>query len=237
MRQTTAFLGWWIGFLSLLYAQVREPDPRVPVYRNPVLKFQPLAMIDPFQYTLHLGLELPTSASSSFQLEGGWVFGHFGETEPFGTTEEDFSQTGFKARLQWREYFLSEKPPTKPTYTLVGGYVAFQGGFQYYLQNLGQIDTSGIYPPPSNPMPLGPYERAIQAFSFSCLLGYQAQLGTRFICDLFTGIGVRYTQHNWKPIAPPHQYAADLTPVGDFILRRGGRPIPHIGLSLGWIFR
>jgi hypothetical protein len=110
------------------------------------------------------------------------------------------------------------------------------GGFQYYHQNLGYIDTSYVYPPPSPPPLPVPYERTVQAFSLGFLIGYQAQLGGRFAIDFYTGLGVRYSQHRWQPLAPPYRNYT-FTPVGDLILRRGGRPVPYMGFSFGWILR
>ncbi|MCX8113339.1 MAG: hypothetical protein N3E49_09170 [Bacteroidia bacterium] len=220
----------------LVIGTAQEVDDRIIQLRRPVIKFFPLPMIDPFQYTLHLGLEVPTSRQNSIQVEGGWVFGHLGDDIGVGTRAEEFQQTGFKARFQWREYFVSDKPPERPTYTLTGGYIGLLGGYQYYHQNLGYIDTSGIYPPSSNPLAVGTlYERSIQAFVGGFLLGYQAQLGSRIAFDLYTGLAIRYTIHKWNPLAPPNSYR--FTPVGDFILRRGGRPIFLMGFSVGWILR
>ncbi len=41
--------------------------------------------------------------------------------------------------------------------------------------------------------------------------------------------------HYWEPMRPPSTYR--FTPVGDFILRREGRPIPLMGFAMGWILR
>lgn len=230
MKVRTLPLLW--GVTSALWAQIDEDRPISA--RHPVLKLYPLAMIDIFQYTLHAAVEFPTSQHSSLQVEGGWVFGDLGSEANWGTTEEDFSQRGFKARLLWREYF-SEKPPKKPTYTHTGGYLAFLGGFQYYAQNLGYIDTTSVWPPPQ-PAPQIPYERTIHALSVGFWVGYQAQIGSRLVIDVYGGMGVRYAQHLWKPAKPPYR---DLrfTPVGDLIVRPGGRPVPYMGFSLGWILR
>ncbi|MCS7189839.1 MAG: DUF3575 domain-containing protein [Bacteroidia bacterium] len=213
--------------LALVWAQVEEDRPEERQLRQPVLKFFPLALMDPFQYTLQLGLEVPASSSSSFQVEAGWVFGHLG----FEDASRDLSQQGFKARLQWREY-LDSSPPKNIRYTLTGPYLGLQGGFQFYQQNL-DIDTAYVAPPtiPSSV----PYERTIQAFSLSLLVGYQLQVGTHLVIDIFGGVGARYSQHRWRPQKPPISYYPGRA-IGDIILRPGGRPIPHIGLSVGWIF-
>lgn len=229
------FLGGWGLFCIGGLGWAQDLDPRLPQYRHPVLKLFPLAMVDFFQYTLHAGFEIPTAQYNSFQVEGGWVFGHLGEDLGTGTTETDYQQRGFKVRLQWREYFPSGRPPERILYTLTGGYLALQAGYQYYYQQLGYIDTFSIYPPPSQPTGGVFYDRVVQAFSASFLLGYQAQVGSRIIFDAYAGLGVRYAMHDWKPMTPPYSYR--FTPVGDFILRRGGRPIPHIGFSFGWILR
>lgn len=222
-----------LALMVVSYAQ--EPDQSVPEYRRPVLKFFPLPMVDPFQYTLHLGVEVPTSRQNSLQIEGGWVFGHLGEDLGTGTSAEDFSQTGFKARIQWREYFLSNKPPDHPIYTLTGGYIALIAGYQLYNQNLGYIDTTGWYSSPQPVMGGISYERRIQAFMGGFLTGLQSQVGSRLVFDLYAGLAVRYSTHQWSPIAPPSLHK--FTPVGDFIMRRGGRPIPLMGFSMGWILR
>lgn len=171
---------------------------------------------------------------SSLQLEGGWVFGSIDNADAFNTTQEGYSQQGFKVRVQWREYF-SDSPRKKPTYTRRGGYVSVQGGFQYYRQGLGRIDTSYLAPGP-RPAPDIEYERTISALSLSFLVGYQGQIGGRLVIDFFTGLGLRYAQHTWEPLKPPTR-GLDLTPVGDLIVRPGGRPIVHMGFSLGWILR
>lgn len=222
-------------FILLIAGYAQEVDRRVPEYRRPVLKFFPLAMVDPFQYTLHLGLEIPTSRQNSLQVEGGWVFGHLGEELGTGASVDEYSQTGFKARVQWREYFLSSKPPERPVYTLTGGYIALIAGYQLYNQNIGYIDTTGWYSPPQPVVSGVPYERRIQAFMGGFLVGLQSQLGSRIIFDIYAGLGVRYSTHQWSPMAPPYMY--NFTPVGDFIMRRGGRPIPLMGFSMGWILR
>lgn len=226
---------WLLSGLAL-WAQPDPDDARTqyPQYKHPVLKVFPLALVDPFQYTLHVGLEFPMQKSSSLQLEGGWVFGSLDDRQTFNTQQEEYYQQGFKARLQWREYF-SEGSPKKPTYTQTGGYFAVQGGFQYYRQMLGRIDTSLFSPNPSPPPDIE-YERVISALSLSFLLGYQGQIGQRFVIDFFTGIGARYSQHRWEPLRPSAR-PLDLTPVGDLIVRPGGRPIVHMGFSMGWILR
>ncbi len=225
---------WLLSGLALWAQDPSEAPSRFPRYTYPVLKVFPLSLVDPLQYTLHVGLEFPMHSTSSLQLEGGWVFGSLDNPDAYNTLQEGYAQQGFKARLQWREYF-SESPPKKPTYTRTGGYFAVQGGFQYYRQQLGRIDTSFLSPSPSPP-PDVEYERVISAFSVSFLLGYQGQVGGRFVIDFYTGLGARYSQHRWEPLKPSAR-PLDLTPVGDLIVRPGGRPIVHMGFSMGWILR
>lgn len=229
--------GKWVALLGIIaLGSAQEVDKRFPEYRRPVIKFFPLPMVDPFQYTLHLGLEIPTGLQNSLQVEGGWVFGHLGEDLGTGTRADEFHQTGFKARLQWREYFLSPKPADRAIYTFTGGYMALIAGYQQYDQDLGYIDTTGSIFPPSNPVVTGvAYQRRIQAFMGGFLIGAQSQVGTRLVFDAYAGLAVRYTIHRWDPWAPPYTYR--FTPVGDFIMRRGGRPIPLMGFSMGWILR
>lgn len=225
---------WLLSGFALWAQDPSEAPSRFPQYTHPVLKVFPLSLVDPFQYTLHIGLEFPMHSTSSLQLEGGWVFGSLDNPDAYNTLQEDYAQQGFKARLQWREYF-SERPPKKPTYTRTGGYFAVQGGFQYYRQQLGRIDTSFFSPSPSPPPDIK-YERVISAFSVSFLLGYQGQVGRRFVIDFYTGLGARYSQHRWEPLKPSAR-PLDLTPIGDLIVRPGGRPIVHMGFSMGWILR
>lgn len=224
--------------MGLLFAVAvaQEAEVRLPSHRQPVIKIFPLALVDPFQYTLHMGLELPTSWQNSIQIEGGWVFGHLGEDLGTQTTADEFQQTGFKARLQWREYFSSTKSSDRPIYTLTGGYIGLIAGYQHYNQNIGYIDTAGAYYPPSQPIITGvPYERRIQAYMGGFIMGYQSEVGSRLVFDVYTGLAVRYAVHEWKPIRPPYNYR--FTPVGDLIVRRGGRPIVLMGFSMGWILR
>ncbi|MCS7296616.1 MAG: hypothetical protein RMK19_03880 [Bacteroidia bacterium] len=224
-----ALLGWIrIGF-------AQDLDPRMPKYRHPVIKIFPLSFIDPFQYTLHMGVEVPTSPHNSVQIEGGWVFGYLGDNQPFGTSEEEYRQRGLRARAQWREYFLSNRSSNRTLYTHTGGYIALLIGYQYYHQNLGYLDTSQVYPPQPTPTGIA-YERHIQGFSGGFLFGYQNQIGSsRIVFDAYTGIGVRYTIHEWQPLNPPYLYR--YTPIGEVILRRGGRPILYMGFSVGWVVR
>gem|GEM_PF-1492544 len=202
-------------------------DPR------PALKIQPLALIDPFQYTLQGGLEFPF-ARNSLQIEGGWVFGHLGEeTRPFSSDEGEPRQTGFKVRVQWREYLGRSKPPRTSTGVHTGGYVALMASVQGYTQDFGQVDTALFSPTPAPPLT---FQRRILGMGGGLLLGYQDQIGSRLVLDIWGGIGVRYTQHSWEPFRPPAQNRTALG-VGDFILRPGGRPILYLGLALGWILR
>lgn len=227
LRLILALICW-----DLLEAQ--EVDSRVPQLPRPIVKFFPLAAIDPFQYTLHLGMEVPISSEGSIQIEGGWVYGHWGQDLRANTGNNDFSQSGYKVRLALRNYLSPIKPSERPIYTFTGGYVSLVAGYQYYNQNFGYIDTSGSYHPTPT-APGIPYERQIQAFMGGFMLGYQTQMGSRLTFDIYTGLGIRYSTHDWNPIAPPPTYR--LAVVGDFILRRGGRPIPFMGFSLGWILR
>ncbi|MCS6895680.1 MAG: DUF3575 domain-containing protein [Bacteroidia bacterium] len=223
------FVAVWLGSLG-----AQEVDTRVPQLRRPVIKFFPLAAVDPFQYTLHLGLETPINRESSVQVEGGWVYGHLGEDLGTNTGDNDFTQSGFKVRVALRNYFSSNRASDRPLYTLTGGYISLVAGYQHYNQNFGYIDTTGMYNP--SPIVVGvPYERRIQAFMGGFMLGYQQQMGSRLTFDIYTGFGIRYSTHDWRPLAPPYQYR--LAAVGDFVLRRGSRPIPFMGFSLGWILR
>jgi len=207
--------------LSLLLAQGES----LPV-RRPVLKFMPLAIMDPFQSTLHAGVEFPIGLENTIQAEGGWVFGSWG-ADP----TDDFEQQGFKLRLSWREWF---EPKARKTGSLIaeGGYLSLTGGYQHYRQSL-QVDTSGGYGY------FREYERTIQAFEVAVLLGYQTQVGRRLSIDFWGGLGARYTTHRWSPTKPQYGLLAfgRVTPVGDLILRPGGRPVPRLGISVGWILR
>ncbi len=196
----------------------------------PALKIQPLALADPFQYTLQGGLEFPF-ARNSLQIEGGWVFGHAGEGgRPF-SSEEGLRQNGFKVRVQWREYLGRTKPPSSSTRVHTGGYVALMATVQGYTQDFGEVDTSLFSPAPAPPIS---FQRRILGLGGGLLVGYQGQIGTHLVMDVWGGMGVRYNQHSWEPFRPSAQ-SRSLLGVGDFILRPGGRPIPYLGLALGWI--
>ncbi len=194
--------------------------------RRPVLKFMPLPMMDPFQSTLHAGVEFPVGLENTVQAEAGWVFGSWGEDPA-----DDFVQQGFKLRLSWREYF---EPKTRKTGSFIveGGYLSLTGGYQYYHQSL-QVDTSGGYGY------FREYERTIQALELALLLGYHTQMGRRLSIDFWGGLGARYTMHRWSPSRPQSGIFPfrSITPVGDLILRPGGRPVPRLGISVGWILR
>jgi hypothetical protein len=182
-------------------------------------------MVDPFQYTLQGGLELPISSSSTTQVEAGWVFGHLGEMGE----DELFSQTGLKLRLSWREYFDRRTPSKRPSYVMEGAYFAIMGGYQRYNQTI-RVDTSGGWGGYQD------YERVVQAFELTFLLGYQTQIGRRLVLDVWGGLGLRHSRHSWAPMRPPLSYWSFL-PVGDIIMRPGGRPVPRIGIAMGWILK
>lgn len=194
--------------------------------RRPVLKFMPLPMMDPFQSTLHVGVEFPAGLENTIQAEAGWVFGSWGEDPT-----DDFVQQGFKLRLGWREYF---EPKIRQTGSFIveGGYLSLMGGYQYYHQSF-QIDTSGGYGY------FRDYERTIHALEVALLLGYHTQMGRRLSIDFWGGLGARYTMHQWSPNRPQSGIFPfrSITPVGDLILRPGGRPVPRLGISVGWILR
>ncbi len=213
-------LGCLVSVFSFLVAQEASPPPKA------VLKIMPLALIDPFQYTLHGGIEIPVGLSNTVQAEGGWVFGHLGET-----SSSDLVQRGFKVRLSWREYFARKTPKQDPSYIIQGGYLALMGGYQSYNQTL-QIDTSGGYGY------FREYQRIVQGVEVAFLLGYHTQLGQRLSVDFWGGMGARYTTHRWSPARPPSLgLYPGLAPIGDFILRPGGRPVPRMGIAIGWILR
>lgn len=160
-----------------------------------------------------MGLEFPMQQRSSLQVEGGWGFA--------GPWDANYYQQGFKARLQWRAYF-SESSSQKPTYTHTGGYLAGQGGFQYYYQDFSRGNAS-----------LSEYQRTILAFSLSFLIGYQTRLGERFVMDLFAGIGTRYGRRSGNE--PPGWI---FIGVGEGPLVGPGLwPVVHLGCSIGWILR
>ncbi len=187
-----------------------------------VIKCMPLAMLDPFQYTLHGGLEVPFSSTESIQLEGGWVFGYLGQL-----SEGDFKQTGAKVRCQYRSYFSPRAPKNRPSYTLEGGYLALMGGYQRYAQEVEYQDTLGLSRLST---------RYIQAYEGTLLLGYQGQLGSRLTFDVWGGLGARYVVHNWEPQRPVTNFLSMLA-IGDLLLLPGGRPIPRMGFALGWILK
>lgn len=189
---------------------------------KPVLKYMPLAMLDPFQYTLHGGLEVPFSANESIQIEGGWVFGYLGQS-----AESDFRQRGFKVRSQYRTYFSLRAPKDHPAYALQGGYVALMGSYQRYTQEFEYQDTVGFYRLST---------RYIQAYEISFLVGYQTQLGNRLTFDVWGGLGGRYAVHSWEPKRPVTGFPS-IRVLGDLFLLPGGRPVPRMGLALGWILR
>jgi hypothetical protein len=159
---------------------------------------------------------------NSIQAEGGWVFGSWDDPSSYG-----FSQQGLKLRLSWREYFGSRKVRNRPSSILEGGYVALMGSYQYYWQTF-EVDTSG------GSWYIPEYHRTIQAFEVAFLLGYQAQLGRRLSIDFWGGVGARYSIHRWSPTKFVSS-SWDITPVGDLILRPGGRAVPRLGIAIGWI--
>lgn len=220
------------GLLGLAQENSKEPSLFWTEEPYPVLKIEPLALIDPFQYTLQGGIEFPF-ARHSLQVEGGWVFGYLGQEMRPLASEEEPRQSGFKVRVQWREYLGRAKPPRSSTKVHTGGYVALRASLQGYLQDFGQVDTALFSPAPAPPLL---FQRRVLGWGVGVLVGYQDQLGSRLVLDLWSGIGVRYNQHSWEPFRPPAQNRTDL-PVGDFILRPGGRPIPYLGMALGWIPR
>jgi hypothetical protein len=197
---------------------------------SPVIKFLPFALVDPFQNTLHVGVEFPVGLENSTQVEGGWVFGSWDDPSSYG-----FSQQGLKLRLSWREYFGSRKVRNRPSSILEGGYFALMGSYQYYRQ-IFEVDT------PGGSWYIPEYHRTIQAFEAAFLLGYQAQLGRRLSIDFWGGLGARYSIHRWSPIkfsqaASGYVFISGITPVGDLILRPGGRAVPRLGIAIGWILR
>jgi hypothetical protein len=197
---------------------------------SPAIKFLPFALVDPFQNTLHVGVEFPVGLENSIQVEGGWVFGSLDDPSSYG-----FSQQGLKLRLSWREYFGSRKVRNRPSSILEGGYFALMGSYQYYRQTF-EVDTSG------GSWYIPEYHRTIQAFEVAFLLGYQVQLGRRLSIDFWGGVGARYSIHRWSPIqfsqaAPGYVFISRITPVGDLILRPGGRAVPRLGIAIGWILR
>jgi len=200
---------------------------------SPVIKFLPFALVDPFQNTLHVGVEFPVGLQNSIQVEGGWVFGSSDKPSSY----DEFSQQGLKLRLSWREYFGSRKVRNRPSSILEGGYFALMGSYQYYWQTFKKVDTLGgsWYTPE--------YHRTIQAFEVAFLLGYQVQLGQRLSIDFWGGLGARYSIHRWSH-TKPHTSASLVsfypnsggdTPVGDLILLPGARPVPRLGIAIGWI--
>ncbi len=220
--------------VSLLLAQEEGEEQNLfwVAHPRPALKIHPLALIDPFQYTLQGGLEFPF-ARNSLQIEGGWVFGRLGEeSRPF-SSEKEPRQTGFKVRVQWREYLGRSRPLRTSTSVHTGGYVALMASVQGYTQDFDQVDTALFSPTPAPPLT---FQRRVLGMGGGLLLGYQNQIGSRLVLDIWSGIGVRYTQHSWEPFRPPAQSRPTLG-VGDFLLRPGGRPIPYLGLALGWILR
>jgi hypothetical protein len=103
------------------------------------------------------------------------------------------------------------------------------GSYQYYRQ-VFEVDTSG------GSWYIPEYHRTIQAFEAAFLLGYQVQLGRRLSIDFWGGVGARYSIHRWSPTKFVSS-SLDITPVGDLILRPGGRPVPRLGIAIGWILR
>lgn len=217
--------GWISVFLPLLFLRGQE-EQRI-FSPSPVIKFMPLAMIDPFQYTLHGGVEFPVGLTNTLQAEGGWVFGYLGQA-----VETDFTQQGFKLRLSWREYFTPKTMKGSPSRILQGGYLALMGSYQHYSQTI-EIDTSGGYGY------FREYRRSIQGVEGAFLLGYQTQVGQRLSIDLWGGLGLCYATHRWSPAKPGFSglIPPRITPVGDFILLPGGRPVPRMGMAIGWILR
>jgi hypothetical protein len=221
---------FWRGTLILpLFLIAQEGQMVAP---SPVIKFLPFALVDPFQNTLHVGVEFPVGLENSIQAEGGWVFGSLDDPSSY-----EFSQQGLKLRLSWREYFGSRKVRNRPSSILEGVYVALMGSYQYYRQ-IFEVDTSG------RSWYIPEYHRTIQAFEAAFLLGYQAQLGRRLSIDFWGGLGARYSIHRWSPTKPPASASLSFylnsggdTAVGDLILLPGGRPVPRLGIAIGWILR
>ncbi len=214
---------WLAVLISPLFLVAQEQALFSPI---PVLKLMPLAMIDPFQYTLHGGVEVPIGLTNSIQAEGGWVFGHLGQV-----AESDFKQEGLKLRLSFREYFDPKSARRDNPRILQGGYLALMGSYQNYNQTI-EVDTSGGYGY------FREYQRTIQALEGAFLLGYHGQMGRRLSIDVWGGIGVRYATHRWSPSKPTFSgFISRITPIGDFVLRPGGRPVPRMGIAIGWILR
>lgn len=216
--------GWIGAFLPLLFLMAQEEQEVFAP--GPVLKLMPLAMVDPFQYTLHGGVELPIGLTNTIQVEGGWVFGYLGQA-----VETDFTQQGFKLRLSWREYFAPKTLRGNRSRIIQGGYLALMGSYQHYNQTI-EIDTSGGYGY------FREYQRSIQGLEGAFLLGYHTQIGQRLSIDVWGGLGLRYATHRWSPGKPAFSgLIPRITPIGDLILLPGGRPVPRMGMAIGWILR
>jgi hypothetical protein len=222
---------FWRGTLILpIFLIAKEEQIVAP---SPVIKFLPFALVVPFQNTLHVGIEFPMGLENSIQVEGGWVFGSLDKLSSY-----EFSQQGLKLRLSWREYFGSRKVRNRPSSILEGGYFALMGSYQHYFQTFERVDTSGGY----GYFP--EYDRTIQAFEVAFLLGYQVQLGRWLSIDFWGGLGARYSIHRWSPTKPPASASLSFylnsggdTAVGDLILLPGARPVPRLGIAIGWILR
>ncbi len=213
----------WIGLFFPLPFLIAQEAQGV-FSPGPVLKWMPLALVDPFQYTLHGGVEFPIGLTNTIQAEGGWVFGYLDQA-----TETDFTQQGFKLRLSWREYFSPKPVKGDRSRIIQGGYLALMGSYQHYNQTI-EVDTSGGYGY------FREYHRSIQGLEGAFLLGYHTQIGQRLSIDVWGGLGVRYAIHRWSPTKLA---SADfrITPIGDLILLPGGRPVPRMGMAIGWILR
>ncbi|MGQ9864438.1 MAG: hypothetical protein ACUVRD_08190 [Bacteroidia bacterium] len=177
-----------------------------------IFKWMPLALIDPFQYTLHGGLEIPIRTTLSVQPEAGWVIGYLG-----GGGSEDFG--GYKLRLSIRRFYSLRK--NNP---LEGAYVALVGTFHNYTSKT-EADTSyyGGYP-------RIPVERRIESVGGVFAFGYQVSLNALLFFDFYGGLGVRRSRHRYSPFLYPY---ASFSPIGDILFRSGTYPFLFLSLSLG----
>lgn len=172
----------------------------------------PLALIDPFQYTLHGGVEVPIRPTLSVQPEAGWVFGHLGRGG-----KQDFS--GYKLRLSIRRFYALRKENP-----LQGGYIAAVGFYNSYTSKT-EIDTS-FYGGNSKIS----IERQIESLGGVFAFGYQVSLNPLLFFDFYGGLGVRRNRHRYIPFSYPQ---VSLSPVGDIIFQQGTYPFLFLSLSVG----
>lgn len=219
------------------YSQTKQ-DSTVR-HRKNALIFAPLNLLDIINPSFQIGYQRKIGTNKELQLEGGYIINkslmHY--TINPNESREDFTNRGYKVRLEFKRYIHQEK-----------GFRAYLSAEVFHMENTSEVinqfivsdysyDYSFDLPPNEGRIVYTDYftnEKVKTGFNIK--FGYKVGYLNKYFLESYIGTGVSYRENKHRDRENIKDPSYDESPWNDNLL--GGRWLISLpfNIKMGWHF-